>query len=102
MSYGMWRVSHERVSDPVLDWLCIWLRHLDWAGPVIRCCPMKNGGWVITRYNGGSMGYKTKRTEHCGAKRGKGAYWGIKRDAKKGSNKHRRQIDKSEIQTCIK
>lgn len=34
------------------------------------------------------------KTEHSGAKRGKGAYYGYKRDAKKLSNKARRAADR--------
>jgi hypothetical protein len=34
------------------------------------------------------------KTEHTGAKRGKGAYYGRKRDAKRTSNKARRAADK--------
>ena len=37
------------------------------------------------------MGYKAKKTEHVGAKRGRGGYWGPKKDAKKESNKIRRR-----------
>lgn len=36
------------------------------------------------------MGYETKKTEHSGPKKGSGSYWGYKRDAKRGSNKKRR------------
>jgi len=28
------------------------------------------------------MGYEAKKTEHCGAKHGNGAYWGYRWDAK--------------------
>ena len=31
------------------------------------------------------MGYEAKKTEHCGPKRGNGAYWGHKWEAKKES-----------------
>jgi hypothetical protein len=41
-----------------------------------------------------SLGRKTK-TEHNGAKNG-GGYWGNREEAKKISNKVRRQIDKNE------
>lgn len=34
------------------------------------------------------------KTEHSGAKKGKGAYYGRKQDAKKDSNKKRRQMDR--------
>jgi hypothetical protein len=33
------------------------------------------------------MGYEANKTEHCGPKRGKGAYWGYKWEAKKESIK---------------
>lgn len=39
----------------------------------------------------------TIKTEHAGPKRGRGAYHGPKRDAKKDSKKLRRQADKREI-----
>lgn len=34
------------------------------------------------------------KTEHCGAKKGNGAYWGRKKTAKHESNKARRVADK--------
>jgi len=37
------------------------------------------------------MAYRATKTEHTGAKHGRGAYWGPKRDAKKESNKLRRR-----------
>ena len=37
------------------------------------------------------------KTEHSGAKKGKGAYYGRKKDAKKDSNKNRRANDKSAV-----
>lgn len=40
------------------------------------------------------MANQAVKTEHSGAKRGSGAYWGRKRDAKKESSKRRRQNDK--------
>lgn len=40
------------------------------------------------------MGYEAKKTEHSGAKKGEGAYWGSKRDAKKESDKIRRRWSK--------
>jgi hypothetical protein len=42
-----------------------------------------------------NMGYEVKKTEHSGAKKGCGAYWGRKADAKKQSNRRRRKQDKS-------
>lgn len=50
------------------------------------------------------MGHSAKKTEHSGAKKGKGAYAGIKRDAKPQSNKVRRKVGKqlsSEIEDDI-
>ena len=43
------------------------------------------------------MGYEAKKTEHCGPKRGNGAYWGYRWDAKKESNRIRRENWKREI-----
>ena len=43
------------------------------------------------------MGYEAKKTEHCGPKRGEGAYWGYKWEAKKESNRIRRENAKREI-----
>ena len=42
------------------------------------------------------MAYQAKRTEHSGAKRGRGAYWGPKKDAKRESNRKRRENDRNE------
>jgi len=41
------------------------------------------------------MAYQAKKTEHSVAKKGCGAYWGRKVDAKKQSNRKRREIDKT-------
>jgi hypothetical protein len=51
------------------------------------------------RQQGGQpqMGYEAKKTEHCGPKRGEGAYWGYKWEAKKESNRIRRENAKREI-----
>lgn len=43
------------------------------------------------------MGYEAKKTEHCGPKRGEGAYWGYQWEAKKESNRFRRENAKREI-----
>ena len=43
------------------------------------------------------MGYEAKKTEHAGPKRGKGAYWGYKHDAKKESSRTRRKNWRREI-----
>lgn len=40
------------------------------------------------------MGYEAKKTEHSGSKKGGGAYWGRKTEAKKQSNRKRREKDK--------
>lgn len=40
------------------------------------------------------MGYKAKKTEHGGSKKGSGAYWGHKADAKRESNRVRRRTAK--------
>ena len=42
------------------------------------------------------MAFRMKKTEHAGAKQGRGAYWGLKRDAKRESNKGRRVQDTRE------
>ena len=43
------------------------------------------------------MAYQAMKTEHVGAKNGRGSYWGHKQDAKKESNHKRRQDEKLEI-----
>ncbi len=43
------------------------------------------------------MGYEAKKTEHCGPKRGAGAYWGYKWEAKKESKRIRRENWRREI-----
>lgn len=42
------------------------------------------------------MGQGAKKTEHAGAKKGSGAYWGRKKIAKSESNCVRREADKAE------
>lgn len=42
------------------------------------------------------MAQQAKKSEHSGAKKGRGAYWGRKKDAKTESNRRRREADKSE------
>ena len=37
------------------------------------------------------MAYKVRKTEHSGPKKGSGAYWGPKMDAKRESNRQRRR-----------
>lgn len=45
------------------------------------------------------MGYAARKTEHAGAKRGRGAYWGPKQEAKKQSNRIRRENTRREIRS---
>jgi hypothetical protein len=47
------------------------------------------------------MGYQAKKTEHSGPKRGNGAYWGYKWEAKKESNRIRRENWKREIRNAL-
>lgn len=46
------------------------------------------------------MGYEAKKTEHSGPKRGNGAYWGYKWEAKKESNRVRRENAKRDIRAA--
>ena len=48
------------------------------------------------------MGYEAKKTQHSGPKRGKGAYWGSKWEAKKESNRIRRENGKREVRDALK
>jgi len=41
------------------------------------------------------MANESKKTEHSGLKKGSGAYWGYKKDAKHESNKKRREDGKT-------
>jgi hypothetical protein len=43
------------------------------------------------------MAYRVKKTEHAGPKKGRGALWGQKAEAKRASNRRRREADKLEI-----
>jgi hypothetical protein len=53
---------------------------------------------AVRELQGGTlMGYEAKKTEHCGPKRGEGAYWGYKWEAKKESNRIRRENAMREI-----
>src|SRR5256885_7641767 len=36
------------------------------------------------------------KTEHAGAKKGRGAFWGRKREAKRASNRRRREVGKAD------
>ena len=40
------------------------------------------------------MAFKARKTEHSGAKRGRGAFYGRKVEAKRASNRLRRETDK--------
>ncbi len=42
------------------------------------------------------MANEAQKTEHSGPKKGRGAYWGRKKDAKKESNRVRREADKTD------
>ena len=42
------------------------------------------------------MANQAQKTEHSGPKKGRGAYWGRKTDAKLESNRVRRETDKAE------
>ena len=42
------------------------------------------------------MANQAQKTEHSGPKKGRGAYWGRKKDAKLESNRVRRETDKAE------
>ena len=44
------------------------------------------------------MAYKAKKTEHAGSKKGSGAYFGKKIDAKQESNKERRTLDRKAVE----
>jgi hypothetical protein len=48
------------------------------------------------------VGYEAKKTEHCGPKRGNGAYWGYQWEAKKESNRIRRENWKREIRSALR
>ena len=45
------------------------------------------------------MGHEACKTAHCGPKKGFGAYWGCKTDAKRESNRRRREDDKAIAKT---
>ncbi len=47
------------------------------------------------------MGYEAKKTEHAGPKRGNGAYWGRKWEAKKQSSRTRRKNWQREIREAL-
>jgi hypothetical protein len=43
------------------------------------------------------MAYNARRTEHSGPKQGRGAFYGPKAEAKKASNRRRRQDNKQTV-----
>ena len=43
------------------------------------------------------MAHKAKKTEHAGPKKGRGAFYGPKAEAKRSSNRRRRRTAKREI-----
>lgn len=43
------------------------------------------------------MAHNANKTEHSGAKRGNGAYWGRKKDAKDESSKRRRTEERKQV-----
>ena len=43
------------------------------------------------------MAGKARKTEHAGSKKGRGAYWGRKADAKCESNQARREVAKRAV-----
>ncbi len=45
------------------------------------------------------MANRASKTEHAGAKKGRGAFWGPKREAKRASNRRRREAGKVEVRT---
>ncbi len=47
------------------------------------------------------MGYEARKTEHSGPKRGNGAYWGRKLEAKRESNRIRRENAKRDIRAAL-
>jgi predicted aminopeptidase len=48
------------------------------------------------------MAFKALRTEHSGAKKWRGAYWGQKVDAKRESNRKRRENAKAIVRDTEK
>jgi hypothetical protein len=43
------------------------------------------------------MAGNARKTEHAGSKKGRGAYWGRKADAKRESNRARREVAKHAV-----
>jgi hypothetical protein len=48
------------------------------------------------------MAFKARKTEHYGAKKERGAYWGRKVDAKRESNRKRREAAKAIVRDTEK
>lgn len=46
------------------------------------------------------MAQNANKTEHSGAKKGSGSYWGRKRDAKEESSKKRRADERQQVKDC--
>ncbi|MDV6315619.1 hypothetical protein [Idiomarina sp. HP20-50] len=46
------------------------------------------------------MAQNANKTEHSGAKKGRGAYWGRKKDAKEESSKKRRADEREQVKDC--
>lgn len=47
------------------------------------------------------MAAKAKKMEHAGAKKGRGAFWGPKKEAKQDSNAKRRNADKMAVKEIV-
>jgi hypothetical protein len=47
------------------------------------------------------MALRARKTEHAGAKKGSGAFWGPKAEAKRGSNRKRREDDKRTVREAL-
>ena len=47
------------------------------------------------------MAGNARKTEHAGPKKGRGAYWGRKADAKRESNRTRREVAKQAVRQGI-
>lgn len=53
---------------------------------------------IFFSLKGVALANQAQKTEHSWAKKGRGAYWGKKRFAKKESNKMRRKYDKEKVE----
>ena len=47
------------------------------------------------------MAGNARKTEHAGSKKGRGAYWGRKADAKRESNRTRREVGKQAVRQGV-